>query len=102
MADVGFVSLLIALALAIYSVVGCIIGQIKKIPALVESARHATFIIVLALTVSTLSLVAAFISNDFEVAYVFSHSNLDMPRGYTWVAFYAGNEGSLLFIATVL
>ena len=24
-----------------------------------------------------------------------------MPRIYTWVAIYAGNEGSLLFIATV-
>lgn len=102
MADVGFISLLVALALAIYSVVGSVTGQIKNIPALVESARHATFIIVLALTVSTLSLVGAFLSNDFEVAYVFSHSNLAMPRGYTWVAFYAGNEGSLLFIATVL
>ena len=44
----------------------------------------------------------AFLAHDFEVSYVAQHSNLAMPRGYTWVAFYAGNEGSLLFIATVL
>ena len=41
-------------------------------------------------------------TNDFSVIYVAAHSNLAMPHIYTWVAFYAGNEGSLLFIATVL
>jgi cytochrome c-type biogenesis protein CcmF len=46
--------------------------------------------------------VGAFLSSDFEVAYVAAHSNLAMPRVYTWVAFYAGNEGSLLYIAFAL
>ena len=30
------------------------------------------------------------------------HSNLAMPQIYTWVAFYSGNEGSLLYIAFAL
>ena len=51
---------------------------------------------------STICLVGAFVTNDFSVTYVAAHSNLAMPNIYTWVAFYAGNEGSLLFIATVL
>jgi len=94
--------MLIALALSCYSVLGSVVGQARNIPALVESARHAAYLVALALVISTLSLVAAFLSNDFELAYVTAHSNLAMPRGYTWVAIYAGNEGSLLFIATVL
>ena len=58
--------------------------------------------VVLAVLVATLSLVALFISRDFEVAYVALHSELAMPDRFTWVAFYAGNEGSLLFIAFAL
>ena len=102
MGDLGLVSLLIALALAAYSVLGSVAGQVRSIPALVDSARYATYLVALALVVSTMSLVGAFLSNDFELQYVFSHSNLAMPQIYTWVAIYAGNEGSLLFIAAVL
>ncbi len=47
-------------------------------------------------------LVGAFVSNDFRVAYVAEHSNRAMDTQYIWVAFYAGNEGSLLFIAFAL
>ena len=45
---------------------------------------------------------ASFINRDFEVAYVARHSDLAMPYKFTWVAFYAGNEGSLLFISFAL
>ena len=69
---------------------------------MIESARHAVYLAALSLVVATVGLVGAFLAHDFEVSYVAQHSNLAMPRGYTWVAFYAGNEGSLLFIATVL
>ena len=48
------------------------------------------------------ALVAAFISNDFSIKYVYDHSNLVMDRAYTWVALYAGNEGSLLYIVFIL
>jgi cytochrome c-type biogenesis protein CcmF len=75
---------------------------VRGVPALVESSRHAIYLLVLVLLVATLSLVAAFIGHDFEVAYVARHSNLAMPQIFTWVAFYAGNEGSLLFIAFAL
>jgi cytochrome c-type biogenesis protein CcmF len=54
------------------------------------------------LLVATLSLVSAFINRDFEIAYVARHSDLAMAGRFTWVAFYAGNEGSLLFISFVL
>ena len=102
MADLGSIALLSALALSSYSVVGSLLGVWRGMTPLVESARRAVYLAALALVVATVSLVVAFIGNDFEVSYVAQHSNLAMPRIYTWVAFYAGNEGSLLFIATVL
>ena len=102
MADLGSIALLCALALSSYSVVGSLIGAWKRLLPLIESSRHAVYLAGLSLVVATVGLVGAFLAHDFEVAYVAQHSNLAMPRGYTWVAFYAGNEGSLLFIATVL
>ena len=100
MAELGLISILIALALAIYAILASVLGRLRSIPALMESGQNATYLVALALLVSTFSLVSAFLSNTFELQYVFEHSNLAMPRIYTWVAIYAGNEGSLLFITT--
>ena len=102
MGELGSITLLIALALAAYSAVGSIIGKLRNVPPLIESARHASYLVVLVIAVSVASLVGAFLSNDFELQYVAQHSNLAMARIYTWVGFYSGNEGSLLYIAFAL
>ncbi len=102
MGDLGAISLWLALALAAYSCVGSVAGKLRGSGALVDSAQAAMYATVVVLFVSTMSLVASFIGRDFEIAYVARHSDLAMPDHFTWVAFYAGNEGSLLYIAMVL
>ena len=102
MGDLGFISLLIGLVLAIYAAVGSVTGKFLDNHGLIDSARFASYLTTLALMISAFSLVGSFLSRDFELKYVFEHSSLSMPRLYTWVAIYAGNEGSLLFIATLL
>ena len=102
MGDLGAISLWIALALAAYSCIGSVTGKLRGSVALVDSAQAAMYATVVVLFVSTLSLVVSFIARDFEISYVARHSELAMPDRFTWVAFYAGNEGSLLYIAMVL
>ncbi len=102
MADLGSISLALAVALAAYSAIGSGLGRLRRIPELLESSRLAVYVVVLALAVSVISLVGAFLTNEFRIAYVAENSNLAMERIYTWVAFYAGNEGSLLYIGFVL
>ncbi len=102
MGDLGAISLWLALALAAYSSIGSVAGKVRGSLALVESAQAAMYATVVALVVATLSLVVSFVARDFEIAYVARHSDLAMPDRFTWVAFYAGNEGSLLYIAMVL
>ncbi len=102
MADLGAICLLLALALSAYAAIGSLVGQVRGVPVLIQSSRSAAYLTVLVLLVATLSLVSAFINRDFEIAYVARHSDLAMAGRFTWVAFYAGNEGSLLFIAFVL
>ena len=83
MADLGAISLWIALALATYAAAGSVLGKVRGVPALVESSRRAVYLVLLALMVATLSLVASFITNDFQVAYVALHSDLAMPARFT-------------------
>ena len=102
MADLGAISLWIGLALSCYAFFGSVAGKVRGVPALVDSARRSVYVLTLVMLVATLSLVGSFINRDYEVAYVAAHSNNAMADIYTWVAFYAGNEGSLLYIAFVL
>ena len=99
--EIGLFALKLSLILAIYGTIGSFVGHFKKNPRLVLSARYALFSVVFLLTISTISLVVGFVSQDFSIRYVYENSNLSMPVEYTWVAFYAGNAGSLLFIAMV-
>ena len=100
--DIGNMGLLIALLVACYVVVVSFVGALQKIPVLVSSGRLGISTIPILLLISTLALVYSFVTNDFSVRYVAENSNLSMPVNYTWVAFYAGNSGSLLFITLVL
>ena len=102
MADLGGACLWMGLALAAYAFFASAAGQLRGAPALVDSGRKASYVLVAVLLVSTLSLVQSFIARDFSLKYVAEHSSLAMPNIYTWVAFYAGNEGSLLYIAFAL
>ena len=102
MAEAGFVSLLIALALSIYGMIGSVVGKGTGAHQLQVSAKRTAYLVPAALLISTLALVIAFLRRDFKLEYVAGHSNLAMDPVYTWVAFYSGNEGSLLYIAFVL
>jgi cytochrome c-type biogenesis protein CcmF len=101
MIDAGQMALLIALLAAVYVVVASFLGAYRRIPELTVSGRYGLYSIPVLLFISTLALVYAFVRNDFTVRYVAENSNLAMPDAYTWVAFYAGNAGSLLFLTIV-
>ena len=101
-ASLGHFSLVLAFVLALYAVTASVVGARRGIAELVASGRYAAYLTFVVLGVATVVLVQAFISNDFSITYVAQHSSLAMPKIYTWVAFYAGNQGSLLYIALAL
>lgn len=101
MAQLGSVTLLMAMALSVYGLVGSLLGARRRIPELNESARYALYLIPLVLAVGIGTLVTAFVRHDFSIRYVADNSNRAMDFWLTWVAFYAGNAGSLLYISFV-
>ncbi|MBI4340057.1 MAG: heme lyase CcmF/NrfE family subunit [Chloroflexi bacterium] len=102
MAAVGVISLYLALVLAVYALLASLLGRARSSTQVLQSARNAAYLIPGILGLATVVLVAAFLTHDFQFKYVASHSSLDMNPIYTWVAFYAGNEGSLLYVALSL
>jgi cytochrome c-type biogenesis protein CcmF len=99
--DLGHLFIFMSVALSGYAVVGSGFGAKLAIQQLVDSARLAGYLASAMLILATSALIAAFVTQDFGIQYVAENSSTSMEPWLTWVAFYAGNEGSLLFLATI-
>ena len=102
MDQVGTTAIWLGFAVASYAAVASLIGAKAHIPELVVSGRRAVYMSLLVAFVASAALMIAFLTNDFSIKYVANNSNIVMGRGYTLVAFYAANEGSLLYITLAL
>ncbi len=106
MPQFGSYSLLLALALSVYSLVmGAMVLLRPETPnaeRLGETARRAGMGVFIALSCAMLALIAACFQNDFSVAYIFHHSNKDLAPAYKFSVLWSGQEGSLLFWAWLL
>ncbi|MDE3077561.1 MAG: cytochrome c biogenesis protein CcsA, partial [Chloroflexota bacterium] len=96
MAALGAISLASAFVLALYGAAAAGLGMWRKLPELVVSARNALYATAGLTTLASLALVAAFLTHNFELAYVAQHSSRDMPDQFVISAFYSGQQGSLL------
>ena len=101
MNNFGFYILIIGLTLSIYSVLTFLYGEKSKDKKVISSATRSFYLTGLMIFISSITLIINFLRNDFSNIYVFNHSSTDMNPFLTFVAFYAGNEGSLLFILLV-
>jgi cytochrome c-type biogenesis protein CcmF len=107
MPQFGSFALLFALVLSAYCLLAGALAlrqQAVGIPSdrLAETARRAGIAIWMAVAGAAVALVWAALSNDFSVAYIFHHSNRDLPTPYKFAALWSGQEGSLLFWALLL
>jgi cytochrome c-type biogenesis protein CcmF len=107
MPQFGSFALLFALVLSAYCLLAGVLAlrqQAVGIPSdrLAETARRAGIAIWMAVAGAAVALVWAALSNDFSVAYIFHHSNRDLPTPYKFAALWSGQEGSLLFWALLL
>lgn len=92
----------IALPVALYAVLAPLVGLRIKEPKWVDSACLATTALAALFGVASFLLITAFLTNDFSVAYVFEHSNRNLPIFYKIAGLWAGLDGSLLFWVMLL
>jgi cytochrome c-type biogenesis protein CcmF len=102
MADLGYIALLLALVVSIYSALASFLGARRGQTELWASARNAAYATFALVSLAAAVLVYAIISHDFQIEYIASYTSRDMSLTYLLSAFWAGNEGSLLFWAWIL
>ena len=98
----GSLSLWLAFLVGLWGAITGFVGGAQQRADLQKSARNATFALFAALAVAVISLEIAIFRHDFSVQYVASRTSRNLPTFYLWSALYSGQEGSLLFWATVL
>jgi cytochrome c-type biogenesis protein CcmF len=105
MSQIGSFALLLALALCAYSFLAGILALVNKgsgSQRLGETARRAGIASFAVVFLAAVVLVVAAFQNDFSIAYIFHHSNRDLPAPYKFATLWSGQEGSLLFWALLL
>ena len=105
MPQLGSFAVLFALALSVYTLFAGALALLRPDAAgerLGETARRAGVAIFFAVALAALCLVTAAFQNDFSLAYIFHHSNRDLPAPYKFAALWSGQEGSLLFWSLLL
>src|SRR6516164_218922 len=103
--QIGSFALLLALGLAGYSFIVGAMALINPGPVsdrLTETARRAGIAVFGTILLASVVLVTTAFTDDFSVAYIFHHSNKDLPGPYKFAVLWSGQEGSLLFWSLLL
>ncbi|HEY5728602.1 MAG TPA: heme lyase CcmF/NrfE family subunit [Anaerolineales bacterium] len=96
-ADFGFGVLVVSFLVALYSVVAAVYGELKKRPAMVESARRAMLLTWPLLTLTAGILIYLLVNDHYEVQFIYEVTSRSMPTYLKVTAWWGGQAGSLLF-----
>src|ERR1700735_4465416 len=102
MENIGALSILLAFCLAVYAVIGSVVGRLKRNPFLVLSGERAVYSVWILLSIASGLLIYSLIVGDFRLGYVAAHTDQTMPAIYKFTAWWGGQEGSLLLWAWLL
>lgn len=97
LAEIGYFALLFAIISALYAIVACLYGERKHLEQWVLSGRNAAYLTFLFVTVATVALQIAIVGEEYQITYVWSVTNPQMPDFFRWTALWGSQAGSLLF-----
>ena len=106
MAFIGNFALLLAFALSVYcfgaGLLALLAPDEPNSQRLSETARRAGVVVFGAVLLAAVALVVSAFRDDFSIAYIFHHSNRDLPAPYKFATLWSGQEGSLVFWSLLL
>src|SRR5882724_10609491 len=105
MSQIGSFALLLGLALSAYSFLAGALALARPGPGserLGETARRAGIATFALVFLAAVVLVTSAFQDDFSIAYIYHHSNRDLPAPYKFATLWSGQEGSLLFWSLLL
>lgn len=99
LAEVGSILIGLSLFSTLFAVFALVFGFTKKDDRWPISAQRALYSSAALLLLALILLIIAFITNQFQLAYVAEHSSRALPFALKLSALWAGQEGSLLLWA---
>jgi cytochrome c-type biogenesis protein CcmF len=102
MTEIGYYSILFSLFLSAFCGLALIIGIKNRRAEVIASAENAAIAVFVFLTLSAAAMIYALITRNFQIEYVARYTSRSLSLIYTLAAFYAGQEGSLMFWAWIL
>ena len=102
LAQFGFGVLVVTFLLSLFSTSSAIYGYFKKSDRWVESSRRALQLTFPLISLSTLGLIFLLATGHYELEYVYSVTNHEMPLYLKITALWGGQAGSLLFWAWLM
>ncbi|MFQ6041055.1 MAG: cytochrome c biogenesis protein CcsA [Candidatus Poribacteria bacterium] len=97
MINIGNLSLILTIFATLWAIFALAYGSKKRSKDFIDSGRRGVNCAFFLVTLSSIMLVYGFVTRDFSIKYIAEHSSRDLPLFYTISAFWAGQEGSLLF-----
>ncbi|MDO8502862.1 MAG: heme lyase CcmF/NrfE family subunit [Gemmatimonadaceae bacterium] len=99
---VGELSLWVALLMATWAATVSFTGGALRRRDLTLSGERAIYATLAMVVLASAGLWTALFTHDFSIRYVASFSSANLPKVYTFTAFWAGQSGSMLFWCLIL
>ncbi len=105
LAEIGLAALTLALLLALYAIVACLLAirsGLESRDTLLRSGRNAALLTFPATLVATAALVLALMTEQYQMSYVWSVTDPQTPAIFRFTALWGSQRGSLLFWSLLL
>ena len=100
--EFGHFAAYLALIVAAVQALAPVAGHTWGAPRLSAISLNAAVLVFVLTSLGAITIIYAFVTSDFSVAYVAEHSNLQLPLFYKVAALWGGHEGSLYLWVWVL
>jgi len=95
--NIGYLILITALLLSILGIITGFLGGQRRNARLVQSSYHSVLAVAGLVTLATLILWYGILTDQFQLVYVWNHSEIALPTFYKFAVIWGGQQGSLLF-----
>src|SRR3954447_1992291 len=89
--------LLTSFVVCAYAISASVAGARRRSRRLIESGTGAFYFVSALMTVATGVMVHAFVTNNYAIKYVQTHSETAQPLAYKVASYWGGLDGSIMF-----
>src|SRR5512143_554793 len=97
MASLGTFLLLASFVISAYAVASSVAGARQRSRRLVQSGLGAFYLTSALMTLASVLIVQAFVTNDYRIKYVQHYSDAVQPLFYKITSYWGGLDGSIMF-----